>query len=234
MNIREQENTLFEKWRTKRGRTPFVIDGVPFPELYEKSKPRILFILKDCNLGDYGQEVFDLRAQMEHEPNMWWRTVANWGLLLQHISSKEPEWNEIINKQIQKGLKPYAFIQLKKKSGKGRISDAELWRYAEEDSNLITRQIQIYSPHMIVAAGTGRFVRYLLNITGELKRTPRGIGYWIYGKSADSVCYIIDFCHPSNRAGKKVMPAIGYGLLDACRFLHRERKRILKIHHEIE
>ncbi len=224
VNIRAQEDELFEYWRQKPGRTPFVIDGAPFPDLYEKSLPRTLFILKDCNLGNYDCQVFRLREQMENNPSTWWSTVANWGQLLRNLTGNEPTWNEVISAPIQRGLERHTYMQLKKKPGGGRISDAELWRYAKEDSEEIRKQIRIYSPHIIVAAGTGRYVKHILNCSDEIKKTPRGIGYWAASKQADSACYIIDFCHPSNRAGLKVSSALGYGLRDACIYLEELRQ----------
>ena len=224
MSIRAQEDELFESWRRKPGRTPFVCDGAPFPGLYEQSRPRTLFILKDCNLGDFDGQVFDLRGQMEDNPNTWWSTIANWGRLLQNLTSREPTWNEVISAPIQQGLEQHTFMQLKKTPGGGGISDAELWRYAKEDSEEIRKQIRIYSPYIIVAAGTGQYVKHILNCSDEIKKTPRGIGYWVASKPADSACYIIDFCHPSNRAGLKVSSALGYGLRDACIYLEELRE----------
>jgi len=36
MNIREAENKLFDKWRTKYSEVSFVIDGCPNPNIYTK------------------------------------------------------------------------------------------------------------------------------------------------------------------------------------------------------
>jgi len=225
MNIRKQENELFEDWRQKSGRAPFVIDGVPFPEFYLQSPHKTLFVLKDCNLGkDYEEPIFDLRKQMQYNPDPWWSLVAIWGNLLTNLLSIERCWDELESAPIQEGLKRHAFIQLKKKGGIGGISDPELSHYASEDSEEIRKQIHIYSPLFIVATGTGSYLSEILGCSGEKQKTPRGIGYWPGTYQSGSGFYIIDFCHPSNRAGTKVRSAISYGLRDACIYLAKNHE----------
>jgi len=222
MNIREAENKLFTRWRQKQGRQPFVQDGVPFPDDYRASDVKILIMLKDCNLGEYTEAVFDLRGQMEAGPDKWWKPVAIWCHLLRNLSQQEPQWKQVEALDIQSGLRHFAFMQIKKKGGDGKVSDRELWKYADEDNAEIIEQIEIYRPDIIVCAGVGKFIEKVLDSKNSRKVTSRGIGYWEANLDKEKTIYLIDYCHPSVRAGNKVAPSLAYGLRDACQFV-RER-----------
>jgi hypothetical protein len=222
MNIREAENKLFNRWQQKPDRQPFVWDGVPFPADYRASGVKILITLKDCNLGEYPGAVFDLRGQMEARPDKWWKPAAMWCHLLRNLSQQEPEWEQVEALDIQSGLRHFAFMQLKKKGGGGKVSDRELWKYADEDKAEIVEQIEIYMPDIIVCAGVGKFIEKVLDCKNSRNVTSRGIGYWETNLDNGKKTYVIDYCHPSARAGNKVAPSLAYGLRDACQFV-RER-----------
>ena len=88
MNIREAENKLFDKWRTKYSEVSFVIDGCPNPNIYTKEERKVVQVLKDGNLGEpnpsdsFGDRTYDQRDELENNPTQWWSTIATWSYFL--------------------------------------------------------------------------------------------------------------------------------------------------------
>ena len=134
MSIRDQENALFNAWMAKDDIEPFIIDGAPDPERYENSDPKVLFILKDANMGEsFDGAVYDQRNELENCVHKWWQTVARWCYL---IGNKEKTWVEAKedikaeetwgNEKIRDAVGPFAFIQLKKQGGLGNVSNNSL------------------------------------------------------------------------------------------------------------
>ena len=222
MNIREQEERLLARWSKKKNAKTFVWDGVPHPDTYTEQAPRILFVLKECNLGrNYGHSFFNLREQMVNDPDGWWKNIVQWGFALQHIHCSDPSWSQIAKSKnnLREGLAPFAFMQLNKTPGLGSVSDKKLRQCTEADADEIREQVSLYAPNIIVACGTGHFVKSVLCPEQRRRTTPRGIGFWPIAGASDGGSHIIDFCHPSNRTGKKVWPALVFGLLDSCRYV---------------
>ena len=107
--IRAKEDALFEEWVEKRPRrNPFTTDGCAVPEAFEKSRCKIVFVLKERNWdytieaqrahaeqqSDLSERLTELRADRERETfDGWWTLMAQWA---EALLSKEPaDWREI-------------------------------------------------------------------------------------------------------------------------------------------
>lgn len=224
MNIREKENLLFDQWKT-RYPNDFVIDGAPYPEVFESSMSKCLIILKDANIdpADARQD-FPLRKQLSETPDDWWRTVANWCAGISRIHGNEtenPSWSELQKTPLTDCLKPFAFMQLKKTTGVGSVHAGTLIEHAKNDRTEIREQINIYQPKMIVCCGVGNLVADVLKDDTknlEWKETLRGVRY-VQLQLSRQKTFLIDYMHPSARAAKNV---VCFGLLDAYREIGRQ------------
>lgn len=220
MNIRENENTLFNEWRNKYLKQSFVIDGCPYPDIYSKETQKVVFVLKDGNLGDPGSDgtieerTYDQRGELEKEPTLWWLTIARWAFFIQNpLSTWEDGQTKIKDMEsIKEVLSHHCIVQLKKTWGGGSVANTTLATVVESDKNEIIRQLSIYQPHFIVACGNGEFLSRVFGFTKRpTLQTPDGVGYWeiILGNKQ---CFLIDYCHPSIRAGTKVKGLIAKGV----------------------
>ena len=219
MNIRLNEDFLFAKWKTKYP-NDFVIDGAPYPELFESSMSKCLIILKDVNIDPAdARGDFPLREQLAKEPHGWWRTVANWCEGISRIHGNETEipcWSEIKNVPLAHCLKPFAFMQLKKATGVGSVHVGTLNEHAKNDRTEIREQINIYQPKMIVCCGVGNLVAEVLEDNPKnlkWKETRRGVRYVKLQLNSQQT-FLIDYMHPSARAAKNI---VCFGMLDAYR-----------------
>lgn len=225
MNIREKEDLLFARWKT-RYPDDFVIDGAPYPDIFERSGTKCLIILKDVNIDSADPKGdFPLREQLAEKPHDWWRTVANWceGISRIHRSETEnPSWSELENAPLADCLKPFAFMQLKKTTGGGSVDAFTLNFHAKNDRIEIREQINIYQPRMIVCCGVGTLIANVLEDNPqnlEWKTTRRGVRY-VQLQLNRQKTFLIDYMHPSARASKNV---VCFGLLDAYREIEQQR-----------
>lgn len=221
MNIRERENSLFTTWQRKYVSASFVIDGCPNPLVYGSEKRKIVFVLKDGNLGEPGNtegvEIYDQRYELENQPTLWWSTLARWGYF---IKNPDANWSESLraitdSETIKEILKHYCIVQLKKTWGKGSVKNEVLEQVILNDKVEIISQLSIYTPNFIVACGNGDQLFKVFGCKRESsKETAYGIRYWEI-KLDGNQCVLIDFCHPSIRVGTKVKGLIARGLVDA-------------------
>lgn len=214
MNIRESENLLFEEWAKKYSHATFVIDGCPNPSVYSAEKKKIVFVLKDGNLGKtYKEPKYDQRKELECEPHHWWGTIAKWCYFLNHKAT----WAEVrqithTKDAVRSALSHHCFVQLKKEGGLGGVSNKTLEEVVEQDQKEIIQQLSIYKPNYVIACGNGEAVARIFNCSNQnRKETPYGIGYWEIFLN-NKICYLIDYCHPSVRAGTKIKGLIAQGL----------------------
>lgn len=217
MNIREKENLLFNEWKKKYSTSSFVIDGCPYPEIYGAEKRKVVFILKDGNLGEAtpGDE-YDQREELENHPTLWWSTMAKWCYFLGKPNASWADSKEIYDQaSIRSALSRHCVVQLKKTWGGGSVSNESLTGHVANDRSEIVAQLSIYAPHFIVACGNGDQLSTIFDCTNENRaETTNGVGYWVI-KLNGNHSHLIDYCHPSIRVGTKVKGLIAQGLASA-------------------
>jgi len=219
MNIREKENTLFEQWKKKYLSQSFVIDGCPQPEVYAAANQKVVFILKDGNLGNptslgtMDDRTYDQRDELEKSPTLWWVTIARWAYFIQNPSSSWTDAQDQVKDEdtIKGALSHHCIVQLKKTWGGGSVENNTLSEVVENDKAEIVQQLSIYQPDFMIACGNGEFVSRVFGLPPKpTLRTPEGIGYWKFILE-NKPCFLIDYCHPSVRAGTKVKGLIAKG-----------------------
>jgi len=133
-------------------------DGIIDEHLFEKARRRILFVMKETD--DFRG---DLREFLKDGPKtQMWHATARWaaGLL-----GDFPPFDKIDNEQaMRKSLTSIATINLKKASGGAQADMQKVNAYAQQDQNLLRRQISLIKPDVIVACGTFDIMIWLLGL----------------------------------------------------------------------
>ena len=222
MNIRDRENSLFEKWRNKSKSLggSFMIDGCPNPTTYEQELRKVIFVLKDGNIGEDGEpgDDYDLRDELENNPTDWWRRViAKWCFFLRFPSASWGDALRVIDStaSVKDALSRHCFIQLKKTWGFGSVSNVDLLSAVQNDRSEILEQLAIYSPDFIICCGNGDYLRTAFDChPSDRNMTVDGVGFWRV-KVGDRQSVLVDYCHPSIRIGTKVNGMVARGLSSA-------------------
>ena len=171
----------------------FITDGIINPEQWNKSKTKILFILKEA----YGEEK-DLNSFIRDKRKATGRTfkpMGQWAYGIQSLLDKKyiqdfpSEQNDI-----NYALLSSALINIKKSNGKKSSSKTNLKEYIDSDWEELYKQINIINPTIIICGNTFSLIK------GELQ--PTKISDRIYKDNSNNV--YIDFWHPANRASNKM------------------------------
>lgn len=223
MNIRQAEDELFNEWCKKYTNHSFVIDGCPNPDVYLQEKRKVVFVLKDGNLGEpspsdtISVRIYNQRDELENNPTLWWKTIAKWAYFLRNTSFSWENAEKAIQDRtsIREILSRHCIVQLKKTWGGGSVSNDTLTSVVENDKNEIYRQLTIYQPDFIIACGNGEHLSKVFDCKPlAYLKTSTGVRYCKI-ELENKICILLDYCHPSIRSGTKVKGIIAKGLSSA-------------------
>ena len=116
MSISGEEKKLFDEWK-KSHEGAFVCDGVVSEEGYLKSKPKIVFILKEVKAG--GTNDWALRECLKPDNiRGMWGNIARWVDGIKKINAI-PDWKDF--EEIKpESIKSIGVLNLKKSPGGAR------------------------------------------------------------------------------------------------------------------
>lgn len=205
----QAENDFLNKWAASA--SGFIRDGIVNHEKYWNSKVKILFLLKEVN----GGKDWDLREFLrEGGRKQTWDNVTRWIIGINNLDRDIP-WEEIdsINEaQRKEALHQIAVVNVKKVSGGHTSVKEQISNAAENNSEMLRKQINMYEPDIIICGGTDG--SYFNNISEydnpNWKQTKHGIWYVI----EPSGRIIISYSHPEARVKDCLLY---YGLVDAVR-----------------
>ncbi|SMO92542.1 hypothetical protein [Fodinibius sediminis] len=134
-------------------------DGIINNDKYEKSDPKILFVLKEVNKYGGG----DLCHLLKNGPKyQMWHAVARWSA---GILNDFPPFSDIDNKESKyEAIHSIASINLKKTTGKASANKKRINAFAYRDRELLLKQIELISPDIIIAGGTFDILIWLLGL----------------------------------------------------------------------
>jgi len=241
IDIRAAEDALFKEWALKRH--PFATDGCADPDVYRKSRYKIIFVLKERNWGHTVKDQIELQTKGHVEIideredfNDWWNLMAQWADVLLPINNTNQSWHEIqntfipssdlgleernkwINERNKAALGKCACIQLKKAPGGGELNKEGLFTVVKEDKGFLMRQFSIYMPHFIISCGSNDNWSIFTNILFKnptIKQTKNGINYFIVKLDNNQKTAIINFGHPSMRVNATLWGVLAFGLREA-------------------
>lgn len=168
-NYNEKLNVLFEKWKAKSiengEEKAFCEDGLMYKyghdknyvdELWDKSKKRILFLLKDPihNSGDSRLWLNDQKNQQLGRIIMKKLAYVLYGLSTVKDGKTVDFW-DITHEQLVECFNeiPFAYVESKKQAGTTKISDKELKKYINLYSEYLKEEINILSPNIVICFG---------------------------------------------------------------------------------
>jgi hypothetical protein len=241
-DIRQEEDSLFKQWASKRH--PFANDGCADPKMFLESHKKIVFVLKERNWGHTLEEQRELQikgcAEIVEEReifNSWWTLMAQWADVILPKQNTYESWHQIqssfmpsselnaeerekwIKERNKESLGKCACIQLKKAPGGGELNKDDFFTVVKEDKDLLLRQFAIYTPHFIVSCGSNDnwsvFTRILFE-NHKINQTSNGINYFIIQLDNNNhKTAVINFGHPSMRVNSALWGALAFGLREA-------------------
>lgn len=189
----------------ERGWTNFISDGAVNPDIYEQSKPKIVFFLKEAySKSDDGG--WSLTNWLNNGAmTRMWGAVAEWTYGIRNTTTTEFLPKPYLSTEEKTALlKSIAIINVKKSNGTVHSDYADLLQYAELDCVYLKKELDILSPDVIICGNNSSLLRLLY---GEKiqdgKVSSTGIiddefmhknGYVFIGKQL-----IIDYYHPANQ-----------------------------------
>ncbi len=191
MNSQLLNKVLFTKWETERpDYNKICRDGILVQSEWDKSNPKILFLLKET------YEHFDI-IEGECGPSgtsrTFWRRMRMWTYVITEIyNDRVPTFERamLIKEEPNKDI---AYVNIKKNAQKREYNsepnsvDSDIRRYAVRDKEFLQRQIEIINPSVVLCCSTFKFCDIIFN-------NIRSVSDKLYNSNG---IWIIDFGHPS-------------------------------------
>lgn len=199
MNKEEYENRindLNERWIQARPEYEeegkrFTYDGIINFELWKKSKPKILFLLKENYSSDW-----DPIEGISSDGNKFSRNISRWRQILKDLYINPTKDISFENIELPEDIDDIAIVEVKKvNEGKAHSPYKVIYNYAIKDKNFLTEQIDLIDPHVVLCGYTGDAYGDMYDDSWEL--------LYSLPKPLDCSCYkhrnrlVIDFYHPS-------------------------------------
>jgi hypothetical protein len=187
-NMNEHEELLSE-WAKNTGQTAdFIKDGVIDPDRYQQTKTKVMFLLKEAYQSGESPNGFDLRLVIREKwkgpRGKTWHTVGRWSYAAQG-GTVFPAPSDAA----KEALLSSAVVNIKKSNGRSRSDMNEIRKIAQQDGELLKRQIALIAPDIVICGNTWGEVKHLW---AESKRIfPR---IW----RTESITFI-NYWHPANQ-----------------------------------
>ncbi|MGL5276635.1 hypothetical protein [Myroides sp.] len=164
-------------------------------ELWERSKRRILFLMKDPN-NNPGQDYREWGwSSFTHST---FKIMFAW---LKGLSTITKTDYLVLEQAYQKydTAYPLAILNIKKASGLSNVTNIKIWEYAERDHVLLRKQIRdILQPNIIVCGGGSGTVIEVAKTFVYNDLDFIQVNSWCYYNSENNIL-LIDSWHPTAR-----------------------------------
>ena len=199
----DEHEILLDKWANQNHHSGngFVHDGIVDPKRWNKSKIKLLFLLKEAYSNPARPEDFDLRVLLRDvwkgpKGILFWY-AAYWAYAVHNCDRTEtlslPETPEELN-LASEYLLSSAIVNVKKSSGQTHSDMENIKQYAKLDGELLKKQINIINPEIVICGNTWVAVRYLW---------PEVISNYDLTWQNTNILFV-DFWHPANQFPKKL------------------------------
>ena len=207
--INTRLNNLFQGWKKEmedNGDLGFCQDGLIYrngeeDRLWKNSKRRILFLLQENNDND-GQDVREWTGSINgYSPNgLFFNRLSAWLYgLMNYTDNSYPSIEDAFNPENQmKALSeyPYAYVNVKKKSGGATADDSVVYDFAKRYASYLRQELDILSPNIIVCGG-----QVVFNVATDIiypELTFYQKNSWVYYNKENNLILINSF-HPTAR-----------------------------------
>lgn len=217
---------LFDIWEKRHrdaGHKRFIRDGIVDEKWWfeKQSVPKICFFLKEARTKE---EKYNLTNDLrEKEPWRLWQRVAVWTQAIQMAFSGERAYDEEkIKLKSHDAVKQIAVVNVKKSDGMPESKGDDLWKYVNDDKDLLKKELEIINPDIIVCGYTLELLEAVLDAKGNEKNANPDIRFekirdTMYGFWKDKL--VIDYYHPACHYPNRVNY---YALMSICRMAEQE------------
>ena len=154
MENREQlHRELLQEWKTSKGYTEFCNDGILIEKEYDKSTPKILFLLKEThdsfvNIGGH--------VGIPNNTNkIFWRMINIWLYVITETWNERIPDFEKVSIIKEREVNSIAMVNVKKNAnGTSKSYRKDILSYAIADKEFLVRQIELINPDVIYCGGT--------------------------------------------------------------------------------
>lgn len=152
-------DSLFKSWQEREHHVDklFITDGIVDSEAWNQANHKVLFILKEAYDTHRTEGTWDLSDLIRRKKvsGRTFKPLAQWAYGIQHVLKNRQiaEFQEH-GEEVEKALISSAVINLKKSSGKKSSNRKNLLRYVEKDWDLVSRQIEIIKPDIVICGRT--------------------------------------------------------------------------------
>ena len=216
MQIIEQQNLLFEQLRQC---DPDVIDdGIADETEYTTAPYRLMFVLKEVNGGSGWSLCEHLKnGGRQQAYDATWDNIARWTEGIFSLPEELP-WLRLEDNCAARRktmLQKICAVNVKKLSGGSESKRKEIYAAAQENAEILRKQLALYAPELIICCGAEKAFLDACFPTEKIdwKMTTRGIWYFTLHNYTT-----ISFSHPAARVRDCYLY---YALLDAVREILR-------------
>lgn len=174
MNREEQLQNLLTEWAQKHqeaGSNRFIFDGIVNPERWNKSALKVCFLLKESYFDSEQYEADLLMPGCNSTVHHWNPHIENHlGFytynLVEHLREHDPwlmwcrvkEWTNrfyrLAGMNIADAINEIAVLNLKKSNGTSKSDAKDILKYANNDRELIIRELELIDPDIVICGGT--------------------------------------------------------------------------------
>ena len=203
---------LFNEWQQKFSFSAFIKDGIVDTEKYEK--PHVLFVLRDMNCSVSNDLCKNLRDCGSGSKT--WCNVGRWTKALLDENEEYP-YDMSTQRRIEQ-ISRVSVMNIKKEGGSSRAEGISLVSSAEEQSEMILKQINLCDPDIIICCGQGMkkapsnaviLEEKVFCISADWDKIPscelQRDWYYYYAEINGRKVPVVSFCHPqvTNLCGKR-------------------------------
>lgn len=196
----KKRDELFERWIREKGynKEVFVKDGIQNFDNWGKSKPKILFLLKE----NYDNE-WDPKDGITTNCNVFSKNIARWRQVITELYNNPSKDISFDNIELPESIFDIALVDIKKlKEGFSQSSYYDIKKYAQNDRDFINEQLKLINPNIIVCCYPPSWDLY-----GEfiIEEDHMDELYTFSNCNCKKHCnrLIIEFYHPSTRSNKR-------------------------------
>ena len=158
-NLKQKQIALYKKWIKKREYSYFTKDGILNYDVWEKTSPKIMFLLKETaddfiNIADKDIDIRDGKG------NHFWWNITYWKYVINQLYLKNTSFDFIPKEKLPEASNSYilndiAYVNIKKEcENKSKSDDTDINKYAQNDKALLKEQIDLISPNIIFCSAT--------------------------------------------------------------------------------
>jgi hypothetical protein len=167
----------------------FIYDGPSDWALYYKSKPRIMFLLKE-SWGSHHPSQQGLKINTKHMINL-----ARWKIAIENKINNKP-CIFLKRESLPANLDDVARVEIKKINTESKLSsNSDIKKYAINDKDYLREQIELINPQIIICCGGSQLILDCYDIIFEnhIKNEKKiSDSVWLSNNRI-----VLDFYHPS-------------------------------------